>query len=145
MFAPFIFIEDPTDVNGQHGFVPDSLGIKGSITGGGAGSNNSSTLLTSKPKIDPYFIISQVRLSSPVSSHLTNFKFFQELTWPIACTCRSVHSGGFSIQFHWNSGQLGPSTAQACVYVEYTAGDCVYWYRACEDWGQQVGTFVSQG
>ncbi|KAG8776166.1 hypothetical protein FRC12_001063 [Ceratobasidium sp. 428] len=59
VFAPFIFIEDATDVNGQRGFVPESIGGKGSAIGITASANSSGTLLASKPKIDPYYIITQ--------------------------------------------------------------------------------------
>ncbi|QRV91146.1 Sec7 guanine nucleotide exchange factor [Ceratobasidium sp. AG-Ba] len=58
VFAPFIFIEDPTDVNGQRGFVPEALASRGSITGASS-INSTGTLLASKPKIDPYYIITQ--------------------------------------------------------------------------------------
>ncbi|KAG9102601.1 hypothetical protein FRC06_001681 [Ceratobasidium sp. 370] len=59
VFAPFIFIEDTTDVNGQHGFVPESLGGKGNAVGIVPSANSSGTLLTGRPKIDPYYMITQ--------------------------------------------------------------------------------------
>ncbi|KAG8748549.1 hypothetical protein FRC10_003683 [Ceratobasidium sp. 414] len=59
VFAPFIFIEDATDVNGQHGFVPESLGGKGNAVGIVPSANSSGTLLAGRPKIDPYYMITQ--------------------------------------------------------------------------------------
>ncbi|CCO27362.1 Protein transport protein sec73 [Rhizoctonia solani AG-1 IB] len=53
VFAPFIFIEDATDVNGQRGFVD-----RGAVTPV-LGPNSSGSLLPTKPKIDPYYIITQ--------------------------------------------------------------------------------------
>ncbi|KDN43460.1 hypothetical protein RSAG8_06049, partial [Rhizoctonia solani AG-8 WAC10335] len=53
VFAPFIFIEDATDVNGQRGFVD-----RGSVTPV-LNPNRSGTLLSTKTKIDPYYIITQ--------------------------------------------------------------------------------------
>ncbi|KAI0778081.1 hypothetical protein BD413DRAFT_608746 [Trametes elegans] len=62
VFAPFIFIEDPLDVNGQRGLVPDAISrrmstINASSPGGINGS--SSTLLGKGNKIDPYFLITR--------------------------------------------------------------------------------------
>jgi hypothetical protein len=64
VFAPFIFIEDPLDVNGQRGFIPEptrtlsAVGLPGSqgvipLTPGG------SSILRST-KVDPYYLITQV-------------------------------------------------------------------------------------
>ncbi|CUA73911.1 Arf guanine nucleotide exchange factor sec74 [Schizosaccharomyces pombe 972h-] [Rhizoctonia solani] len=53
VFAPFIFIEDATDVNGQRGFVD-----RGSVTPV-SNPNSSGTLLPARTKIDPYYIITQ--------------------------------------------------------------------------------------
>ncbi|KAJ1311098.1 hypothetical protein OPQ81_009601 [Rhizoctonia solani] len=53
VFAPFIFIEDATDVNGQRGFADKGIATPVS------NPNNSGTLLAAKPKIDPYYIITQ--------------------------------------------------------------------------------------
>ncbi|CAE6531746.1 unnamed protein product [Rhizoctonia solani] len=53
VFAPFIFIEDATDVNGQRGFVD-----RGSVTPV-LNPNSSGILLSTKTKIDPYYIITQ--------------------------------------------------------------------------------------
>ncbi|CAE6419083.1 unnamed protein product [Rhizoctonia solani] len=67
IFAPFIFIEDATDVNGQRGFID-----KGAMTPV-LGSNNSGSLLPSKPKIDPYYIITQNLLDPlrvPIDPHI---------------------------------------------------------------------------
>ncbi|KAG8762675.1 hypothetical protein FRC11_008135 [Ceratobasidium sp. 423] len=68
VFAPFIFIEDATDVNGQRGFVE-----KGSMTPV-SNPNNSGTLLSTRPKVDPYYIISQNLLDPlrvPIESHVS--------------------------------------------------------------------------
>ncbi|CAE6521715.1 unnamed protein product [Rhizoctonia solani] len=68
VFAPFIFIEDATDVNGQRGFVE-----RGSVTPV-SNPNNSGTLLSTRPKIDPYYIITQNLLDPlrvPVESHVS--------------------------------------------------------------------------
>ncbi|PVG04822.1 hypothetical protein CPB86DRAFT_721318 [Serendipita vermifera] len=46
-FAPFIFIEDPMDVNGQRGFSVDSA------------SSTASTFLSKSNKIDPYYLITR--------------------------------------------------------------------------------------
>ncbi|KAJ3753285.1 hypothetical protein EV360DRAFT_87931 [Lentinula raphanica] len=57
VFAPFIFVEDPVDVNGQCGFNadgtrgPNSAGVPGNAGGG-------STLLGKGNKVDPYYLIS---------------------------------------------------------------------------------------
>ncbi|KAJ3776936.1 hypothetical protein FB446DRAFT_233874 [Lentinula raphanica] len=57
VFAPFIFVEDPVDVNGQRGFNadgtrgPNSAGVPGNAGGG-------STLLGKGNKVDPYYLIS---------------------------------------------------------------------------------------
>ena len=48
IFAPFIFIEDPLDVNGQRGFTQDNQGSLG------------SGLLGKSNKIDPYYLITRV-------------------------------------------------------------------------------------
>lgn len=51
VFAPFIFIEDPVDVNGQRGFTADS-------------ATSTSSFMSKANKIDPYYLISQVGVTS---------------------------------------------------------------------------------
>jgi hypothetical protein len=65
VFAPFIFIEDPLDVNGQRGLLPDGLGSRrvSAITGSPGGRNSSTTLLGKSSKIDPYYLITRVCLT----------------------------------------------------------------------------------
>ncbi|PCH33556.1 hypothetical protein WOLCODRAFT_129831 [Wolfiporia cocos MD-104 SS10] len=61
VFAPFIFIEDPVDVNGQRGLVPDAMAARRMSTfnlpptPGGTGS----MLLGKSNKIDPYYLIAR--------------------------------------------------------------------------------------
>ncbi|KAI0724444.1 hypothetical protein C8T65DRAFT_734068 [Cerioporus squamosus] len=62
VFAPFIFIEDPLDVNGQRGLVPEAISrrmstINAASPGGLNGSG--STLLGKNNKIDPYYLITR--------------------------------------------------------------------------------------
>ncbi|KAI0704903.1 hypothetical protein BC835DRAFT_1410243 [Cytidiella melzeri] len=62
VFAPFIFIEDPLDVNGQRGFMPDGLGSRriSTLNGSPGGHNTSTTTLLGKnSKIDPYYLITR--------------------------------------------------------------------------------------
>ena len=63
VFAPFIFIEDPLDVNGQRGLVPDAISRRMSTINapspGGLGGSGS-TLLGKSSKIDPYYLITRV-------------------------------------------------------------------------------------
>ncbi|KZT40064.1 hypothetical protein SISSUDRAFT_983756 [Sistotremastrum suecicum HHB10207 ss-3] len=80
VFAPFIFIEDPTDVNGQRGIVPEggsSSRIIPSISGLSASGNNSSTSIIGKAnKIDPYYLITRNLLGSlrvDVDAHISPF------------------------------------------------------------------------
>ncbi|KAF9068070.1 hypothetical protein BDP27DRAFT_1224844 [Rhodocollybia butyracea] len=56
VFAPFIFVEDPVDVNGQRGFSVDGNRI---LSASSLSSNASgSTLLGKGNKVDPYYLIS---------------------------------------------------------------------------------------
>ncbi|CAE6449425.1 unnamed protein product [Rhizoctonia solani] len=67
VFAPFIFIEDATDVNGQRGFVGGGTVTPVSNPG------NSATLLSGRPKIDPHYIITQNLLDPlrvPIDPHV---------------------------------------------------------------------------
>lgn len=66
VFAPFIFIEDPLDVNGQRGLIPEGpvarrLSTLNPSPGGMNGS--STTLLGKNNKIDPYYLITRVSLN----------------------------------------------------------------------------------
>lgn len=68
VFAPFIFIEDPVDVNGQRGLVPEAVTVRRMSTINGPSPNASgSTLLGKSPKIDPYYLITHVRANFSTS------------------------------------------------------------------------------
>ncbi|KAK0208588.1 hypothetical protein DFS33DRAFT_1304463 [Desarmillaria ectypa] len=57
VFAPFIFVEDPLDINGQRGFVSEGFRINPSVSG--TSSNGSgSGILGKGNKVDPYYLIS---------------------------------------------------------------------------------------
>ena len=62
-FVPFIFIEDPMDIEGQRTYIFDtqsnSNAAQGRGTGVGTGGTAGSTIV-GKQRIDPYFLISQV-------------------------------------------------------------------------------------
>ncbi|THH02851.1 hypothetical protein EW026_g56 [Hermanssonia centrifuga] len=62
VFAPFIFIEDPLDVNGQRGLLPDGpsrrLSTLNAPSPGGL-NGSGSTLLGKTSKIDPYYLITR--------------------------------------------------------------------------------------
>jgi len=61
VFAPFIFIEDPLDVNGQRGLSVDGSQHRTLPSNGFASQNQSSTNLLGKAnKVDPYYLISNV-------------------------------------------------------------------------------------
>ncbi|KIO20475.1 hypothetical protein M407DRAFT_81501 [Tulasnella calospora MUT 4182] len=70
-FAPFIFIEDPVDVNGQRGFVPEGTPVLSGMTtfGGSSGASPAvgvgGTSMFGQVKIDPYYLITQ-RLLVPL-------------------------------------------------------------------------------
>ncbi|KAI0068462.1 hypothetical protein BV25DRAFT_1846549 [Artomyces pyxidatus] len=63
VFAPFIFIEDPLDVNGQRGFLPETNSrlLPGGITSQHSlpGNGSSVTLLGRSNKVDPYYLITK--------------------------------------------------------------------------------------
>ncbi|KAJ6519521.1 hypothetical protein C8R45DRAFT_951795 [Mycena sanguinolenta] len=64
--TPFIFVEDPLDVNGQRGLVSDggfnrSLSMGNPLTSSGSGSG--TTLLGKTPKVDPYYLIANNMLA----------------------------------------------------------------------------------
>ncbi|KAI0824263.1 hypothetical protein BC628DRAFT_1323355 [Trametes gibbosa] len=63
VFAPFIFIEDPLDVNGQRGLVPEAVTRRMSTLNapspGGLNSGSGSNLLGKNNKIDPYYLIAR--------------------------------------------------------------------------------------
>ncbi|KAJ3883050.1 hypothetical protein F5051DRAFT_343510 [Lentinula edodes] len=76
LFAPFIFVEDPVDVNGQHIFNVD--GSRGLPSGNSISNVNGSTLLGKGNKVDPYYLISNNLLS-----HLkVDVEIFVPLTEP---------------------------------------------------------------
>jgi hypothetical protein len=59
VFAPFIFIEDPVDVNGQLGLTPDVA--RAAITSPTSViSANSSMTFKIGNKVDPYYLIVNV-------------------------------------------------------------------------------------
>jgi hypothetical protein len=59
VFAPFIFIEDPLDINGQRGLIPEGVSKIGS-QGASPVNGSATTLLGRASKIDPYFLITHV-------------------------------------------------------------------------------------
>jgi hypothetical protein len=65
-FTHFIFIEDPLDVNGQRGLVTDGgpnrtrSSVSNPLSTSGSGSG--TTLLGKANKIDPYYLIANVRV-----------------------------------------------------------------------------------
>ncbi|RPD82664.1 hypothetical protein L226DRAFT_475998 [Lentinus tigrinus ALCF2SS1-7] len=62
VFAPFIFIEDPLDVNGQRGLVPEAISRRMStinMASPGGLNGSGSTLLGKSNKIDPYYLITR--------------------------------------------------------------------------------------
>ncbi|KAI0348635.1 hypothetical protein BDW22DRAFT_1320867 [Trametopsis cervina] len=60
VFAPFIFIEDPLDVNGQRGLMSEGPRRLSTLGGSpGVHNNNSTTLLGKGNKIDPYYLITR--------------------------------------------------------------------------------------
>ncbi|CDO72333.1 hypothetical protein BN946_scf184977.g30, partial [Trametes cinnabarina] len=63
VFAPFIFIEDPLDINGQRGLGPDVMARRMSTINtsspGGMGNGGGSTLLGKNNRIDPYYLITR--------------------------------------------------------------------------------------
>ncbi|KAJ7275346.1 hypothetical protein B0H12DRAFT_1042050 [Mycena haematopus] len=64
--TPFIFVEDPLDVNGQRGLVSDG-GLNRSLSMGNplssSGSGSGTTLLGKTPKVDPYYLIANNMLA----------------------------------------------------------------------------------
>ena len=64
VFAPFIFIEDPLDVNGQRGLLPEGSSSRRlstlNVPSPGGGGSSGSTLLSKNNKIDPYYLITRV-------------------------------------------------------------------------------------
>ncbi|EKM60968.1 uncharacterized protein PHACADRAFT_204113 [Phanerochaete carnosa HHB-10118-sp] len=60
VFAPFIFIEDPLDINGQRGLLPEGPTARRMSTltsSPGSLSTGGSTLLGKSNKVDPYYLI----------------------------------------------------------------------------------------
>ncbi|KAG8936599.1 hypothetical protein FRC02_000592 [Tulasnella sp. 418] len=69
VFAPFIFIEDPMDVNGQRGFLPEGTLIYSPISAltppsGLSPMGNGGSTILGKPRIDPYYLITRKLLVS---------------------------------------------------------------------------------
>lgn len=110
VFAPFIFIEDPVDVNGQRGLVPN-------------GSNNrlssASSLVTTTPgistptsksnKVDPYYLI----LNNLLGPLRINAEPYVPATSPYSCEGTAGP---------WDSEDLRRDFAQASV-LEVGAAD----------------------
>lgn len=70
VFAPFIFVEDPVDVNGQRGFsIEASRALSASSS---SGNLSGSTFLSKGTKVDPYYLISNVSLPSPLLCQMIN-------------------------------------------------------------------------
>lgn len=61
VFAPFVFIEDPLDINGQRGLIQDGK-IRSTTSGHVTPNSGGSALsvLGRSNRIDPYYLISQV-------------------------------------------------------------------------------------
>ncbi|KAJ3556939.1 hypothetical protein NM688_g1749 [Phlebia brevispora] len=63
VFAPFIFIEDPLDVNGQRGLFAENSAIRRhstlNVPSPGGLNSSGSTLLSKNNKIDPYYLITR--------------------------------------------------------------------------------------
>lgn len=77
VFAPFIFVEDPVDVNGQRGFSIDtSRALSASSS---SGNLSGSTFLSKGTKVDPYYLISNVSLPSSLLCQMIN-------EWPLEST-----------------------------------------------------------
>ncbi|KAJ7169573.1 hypothetical protein C8R46DRAFT_1089245 [Mycena filopes] len=60
--TPFIFVEDPLDVNGQRGLVSEhaptrSLSLGNPLNLSTSGSGSGTNLLGKSPKVDPYYLI----------------------------------------------------------------------------------------
>ncbi|KDQ63793.1 hypothetical protein JAAARDRAFT_29838 [Jaapia argillacea MUCL 33604] len=74
VFAPFIFIEDPLDVNGQRGLTTDGLASRYTTLGQSPGPANGSTtnLLSRGNKIDPYYLITR-NLLDPLKINVDSF------------------------------------------------------------------------
>ncbi|KAJ8084189.1 hypothetical protein PM082_002956 [Marasmius tenuissimus] len=76
VFAPFIFVEDPVDVNGQRGLVtestPSRLSIGNVASPSMTGGNGSTILGKGNNKVDPYYLISN-NLLSPLRVDVQEF------------------------------------------------------------------------
>lgn len=60
VFAPFIFIEDPLDINGQRGFTQDAKTLTPTSGQMPPNANGGLSLLGKANKVDPYFLITRV-------------------------------------------------------------------------------------
>ncbi|KAL0950980.1 hypothetical protein HGRIS_007727 [Hohenbuehelia grisea] len=84
VFAPFIFIEDPLDVNGQRGFSSEGLSRKSSVALFG---NVSNGVPARSNKVDPYYLITNnlldpLRVNMEVHVPLTNPYSFEGTSGP---------------------------------------------------------------
>ncbi|KAJ4486331.1 hypothetical protein J3R30DRAFT_3697837 [Lentinula aciculospora] len=91
VFAPFIFVEDPVDVNGQRGFNTD--GSRGLSSGNSSGNANGSMLLGKGNKVDPYYLIS--------NNLLNHLRIDVEMFVPLVDPYRAEGTGG-----PWNEEEL---------------------------------------
>jgi hypothetical protein len=60
VFAPFIFIEDPVDVNGQFGLTPDVARTAITSPTSAISAVPSATTFQVGNKVDPYYLIVNV-------------------------------------------------------------------------------------
>jgi hypothetical protein len=64
VFAPFIFIEDPFDAPKERSLTIDGgLTTRVSAHSVSSVSNSGTTLLGKAPRIDPYYLITRVRIA----------------------------------------------------------------------------------
>lgn len=63
VFVPFIFIEDPLDVNGQRGVAVEASNRKSTFSSVLSPSSSGSNLLSRGNKLDPYFLITHVGIT----------------------------------------------------------------------------------
>ncbi|KAH8100636.1 hypothetical protein BXZ70DRAFT_893014 [Cristinia sonorae] len=117
VFAPFIFIEDPLDVNGQRGLAPPDITpsrrMSTYTTHSPGGSNNGgSTILGKSNKIDPYYLIT--------NNLLDDLRVDVQSIVPMASPYVYLGTGG-----PWDEDELQHSFAMASV-IEVRAPDSFY-------------------
>ncbi|KAF9270381.1 hypothetical protein L218DRAFT_888854 [Marasmius fiardii PR-910] len=107
IFAPFIFVEDPLDVNGQRGLIPDTNPSRLSISNNPASptsnsGHGSSILGKGNTKVDPYYLISNNLLGPLRVDVETHIPLDEPYSWE--------GTGG-----PWDERELLESFAQASV------------------------------